>query len=126
MPLFGLPTIASALNTAVNLYGQRILMAMLDGPEAAQHDLRVINDLLCTLHRWHPERLPLDQIQPVVDRAPHRRGRGCPDPLMCVRMTASLRRPSLGGKAMLARRQVMHRASDEPSVERDHSSGRHG
>lgn len=69
VPLFGLPTVASVLNIAVNLYGQRILMAMLDEPKAAHHDLRVINDLLCTLHRWYLERLPPDQIQPVVGRA---------------------------------------------------------
>ena len=68
-PLFGLPTIASTLNIAVNLYGQRILVALLDEPEAARHDLRVINDLLCTLHRWYLERMPLEQIQPVVGRA---------------------------------------------------------
>jgi hypothetical protein len=66
VPLFGLPTIASVLNIAVNLYGQRILAALLDEPEAARHDLGVISDLLCTLHRWYLERLPLEQLQPVV------------------------------------------------------------
>ena len=32
--LFGLPTVASVLNIAVNLYGDRILLAMLTEPEA--------------------------------------------------------------------------------------------
>ena len=43
---FGLPTIASVLNIAVNLYGQQILLAMLEDPEAAHHDLRIISDVL--------------------------------------------------------------------------------
>ncbi|MBM3237768.1 hypothetical protein FJZ31_15880 [Candidatus Poribacteria bacterium] len=47
--LFALPTIARVLNRAVNLYGQKLLEAMLLKPEAARHDLRIINDLLCDL-----------------------------------------------------------------------------
>jgi len=64
--LFGLPTIASALNIAVNLYGQGIILAMLTEPEAAQHDLRVINDLLCDLHRWYRATVPERQLQCIV------------------------------------------------------------
>jgi len=66
VPLFGLPTIASALNIAVNLYGQRILLAMLTEPDAVRHDLRVINDLLGALHRHYLACMPLEQLQPVV------------------------------------------------------------
>lgn len=66
VPLFGLPTIASVLNIAVNLYGQEILAAMLTQPEAAAHDLRVIHELLCTLHRWYREHIPMAQLQPVI------------------------------------------------------------
>lgn len=66
LPLFGLPTIASALNIAVNLYGERILMAMLLEPEEARHDLGIINSTLCELHRWYLARLPLQQLQPVI------------------------------------------------------------
>jgi hypothetical protein len=66
VPLLGLPTIASALNIAVNLYGQEILIAMLTEPEAVIHDLAVINDLLCALHRWYLEHVPLEQLQPVI------------------------------------------------------------
>ncbi|MCJ7737841.1 MAG: hypothetical protein MUQ10_11110 [Anaerolineae bacterium] len=66
LPLFGLPTIASPLNIAVNLYGQEIFVAMLADPEAAHRDLRVISDLLCTLHRWYREQIPFEQLQPVI------------------------------------------------------------
>ncbi|MCX7016601.1 MAG: hypothetical protein NTW86_29270 [Candidatus Sumerlaeota bacterium] len=64
--LLGLPTIASALNIAVNLYGQRILEAMILEPEAARHDLRVINGVLCDLHRWYRANVPEEQLQCVI------------------------------------------------------------
>ena len=51
--IFGLPTIASALNIAVNLYGQDILSAMLTQPDATRHDLDVINSVLCEMHSWY-------------------------------------------------------------------------
>jgi hypothetical protein len=66
VPLFGLPTIASALNIAVNLYGQQMLEAMAQTPERAQRDLALINELLRTLHRWYLAHLALYQLQPVV------------------------------------------------------------
>ena len=66
VPLFGLPTIASALNIAVNLYGQEILAAMLTEPDAAKHDLAVINGVLIRLHRGYLDRFPLERIQPVI------------------------------------------------------------
>lgn len=66
VPLFGMPTIASALNIAVNLYGEGLLMAMLSEPKAARHDLGVINSLLRTLHEWSLDALPPEQLQPVV------------------------------------------------------------
>ncbi|MBQ9854585.1 MAG: hypothetical protein IJO53_00215, partial [Clostridia bacterium] len=50
LPLFGLPTIASALNIAVNLFGGEILMEMLTEPDNASADLTTINNLLCELH----------------------------------------------------------------------------
>jgi len=64
--LFGLPTIGSTLNIAVNLYGQAIILAMLTEPEAARHDLRVISDLLCDIHRWYRATLPERQLQCIV------------------------------------------------------------
>jgi hypothetical protein len=66
LPFFGLPTIASALNVAVNLYGEGILVAMLADADAARHDLGVINGLLCALHRWYRAHVPPAQLQPVV------------------------------------------------------------
>jgi len=64
--VFGLPTIASALNIAVNLYGQAIILAMMTEPEAARHDLQVINDLLCDIHRWYRANVPERQLQCIV------------------------------------------------------------
>jgi len=66
LPFFGLPTIASALNVGVNLFGQELLASMLSEPEAAQHDLNIINQVLITLHCWYREKLPAAQLQPVV------------------------------------------------------------
>lgn len=66
LPLFGLPTIASALNIAVNLYGQDILMEMLLDPEKASADLTTINQLLCDLHQRSRALLPEKQLQPVI------------------------------------------------------------
>ena len=64
--LLGMPTIASVLNIAVNLYGQRILIAMMCEPEAARHDLRVIHDTLCSIHRWYLQHVPAAQRQCIV------------------------------------------------------------
>jgi len=66
LPLFGLPTYASTLNIAVNLYGENILVAMLEEPEAAAADLKVINDLICQLHRESRKLIPMGQLQPVI------------------------------------------------------------
>jgi len=66
LPIFGLPTVASTLNVAVNLYGEEILVAMLNEPLKAEHDLRVINDVLIELHKRMIPLLPAYQTQPVV------------------------------------------------------------
>lgn len=66
VPLFGLPTIASTLNIGVNLYGEELLVTMLADPEAAEHDLRIINNLLKDIHTWYRERIPQRQLQPVI------------------------------------------------------------
>jgi len=68
LPLFGLPTIASALNIAVNLYGERVLVEMPAQPSAAAHDRSVINQLLKDIHRWYRSVLPEKQLQPVIPR----------------------------------------------------------
>lgn len=66
LPLFGLPTIASALNIAVNLYGENILVAMIEEPEAAQQDLNTINGVLCQIHDWYRRNVPQQLLQPVI------------------------------------------------------------
>jgi len=66
LPVYGLPTIASVLNIAVNMYGERILTAMICEPGAAAHDLKIINDTLIELHRRMIAMLPADQLQPVI------------------------------------------------------------
>ena len=64
-PLFETPVIASPLNIAVNLYGEEILVAMLMEPEAAHHDLQIINEVLTELHQWYRAHIPAQQLQPV-------------------------------------------------------------
>ena len=66
LPLFGTPTLSSALNIAVNLHGQEILAALLENPEAAARDLRVVNDTIMRLHQWHIANVPRSQLQPVI------------------------------------------------------------
>lgn len=66
LALFGLPTIASTLNIAINLYGQEILMAMLEEPEAARADLETINRTLIRIHKAFMDILPEKQLQPVI------------------------------------------------------------
>jgi hypothetical protein len=65
-PFFGLPTIASALNVGINLYGDELLVEMIANPCAVARDLSLINDVLCELHRWYQANLPPAQAQPVV------------------------------------------------------------
>lgn len=68
-PLYGLPTVASALNIAVNLYGQEILVEMLADPDNARKDLETINRTLIRIHRAFREILPARQLQPVISWA---------------------------------------------------------
>ena len=66
LPLFGLPTIASTLNIAINLYGQDILVEMMIDPDNASKDLVTINDTLIELHQRCRSLIPEQQLQPVV------------------------------------------------------------
>ncbi|HDZ20408.1 hypothetical protein LCGC14_0161680 [marine sediment metagenome] len=63
VPVFTGPCLSSPLNQAMNLYGQRFLMAMLDNPAAARRDLRTITDVIIELHRWLIEHIPAQQLQ---------------------------------------------------------------
>jgi hypothetical protein len=62
---FSMPTIASALNIAMSLYGQEFLLAMLADTDGALRDLRTINDTLVELHQWFIGNIPADQLQPI-------------------------------------------------------------
>jgi len=66
LPLYGLPTLSSALNIGLNLYGQALLLAMVANPEAARHDLRIITDVIAGMHRWYLGRIPAEKLQMVV------------------------------------------------------------
>ena len=66
LPLIGLPTIASALNIAVNLYGEEILAALMLEPNDASRDLSIINAALTAMHKWFLSALPTKQLQPVL------------------------------------------------------------
>lgn len=66
LPLFGMPTLSSALNIMINLYGGEALVAMMDDKDAALHDLTIISNLIRTLHRWYRENIPVQQLQPVI------------------------------------------------------------
>lgn len=68
-PLYGLPTIASTLNIAVNLYGQEILVEMLADPDNARRDLETINRTLIRIHKAFRAILPPEQLQPVISWA---------------------------------------------------------
>ena len=66
VPLYALPVIASPLNILVNLFEQDVLEAMITSPAAVHHDLRIITDLLCELHRWYRAHIPAEQLQLVA------------------------------------------------------------
>ena len=66
VPLLGMPTIASPLNIAVNIYGERILFAFYDRPQAARRDLEIIAELQVWLHRWYQRKVSREQLQPVI------------------------------------------------------------
>jgi hypothetical protein len=66
VPIFGLPTIASPVNISVNLYEERLFTSFCDKPQDVKHDLKIINELLCTLHKWYLENIPIEQLQPVI------------------------------------------------------------
>ena len=63
VPFFGTPVLSSALNIALNLYGQDLLVAMMDDPASARRDLRTINEVICRLHRWYRQMIPAAQLQ---------------------------------------------------------------
>ena len=69
LPLFGMPTLSSALNILLNLYGSEALIAMCEDEDAVRHDLDVINTLIRRLHRWYIDHIPKQQLQAVLSWA---------------------------------------------------------
>ncbi len=65
VPVLMLPTISSALNVGLNLYGEELLVAMLADPEAAKHDLEVINSVLLEIHGWYRAHVPSHLLHQV-------------------------------------------------------------
>ncbi len=65
-PVLQLPTIASALNIGMNLYGQELLVAMMADPAAVHHDMAVINDVLLDIHDWYRANVPFDSLHQVA------------------------------------------------------------
>lgn len=65
-PIFGLPVIASPLNIGINLYGQELLIAMLEEPELARKDLETINRTLIKAHKLLQGIIPQQQLQCTV------------------------------------------------------------
>jgi len=57
--------LASPLNIAVNLYGEEFLVALIQEPDAARRDLRVIVDTILAMTRWFLKTLPADRYQPI-------------------------------------------------------------
>jgi hypothetical protein len=65
-PVLQLPTIGSVLNTALNLYGQELLVAMMVDPSAVHRDLGIINDVTLDIHDWYRENVPFDSLHQVA------------------------------------------------------------
>lgn len=63
LPLFGNPALSNVLNTAMNLYGEELFVAMAMKPRKVRRDFEVINDAICAMHRFYLERIPTDQLQ---------------------------------------------------------------
>jgi hypothetical protein len=63
MPLCGAPLVE-----AVSLYGEAFLVAMLDDPEAAQHDLDIITDVQTQIIKWYVENVPAEQLRSGAPR----------------------------------------------------------
>jgi len=63
VPVFVGTCMSSALNQATNLYSEWFLLALLDNPEGARRDLRIITDVIKQLHQWYLDHVPSWQLQ---------------------------------------------------------------
>lgn len=66
VPVFAPPVLSSPLNIALNLFGQEFLVAMLNEPDKARSDLRVITDTIKRLHVWFQRNIPFHQLQMIA------------------------------------------------------------
>lgn len=48
-----------------NLHKEKLLYAFYDNPEGVRHDLRVLTDALCYMHRWFQRNIPPERFTPV-------------------------------------------------------------
>jgi len=58
--------LANSLNTAMNLYGQSLLMAFYDNPEGVRNDFQLINDVIVTMHKWYRDTVPADKLATIA------------------------------------------------------------
>ena len=56
--LVGAPVLSCAINTAINLYSQRFLTALVDSPDDARRAVRIITDAMITLTRAFEKIIP--------------------------------------------------------------------
>ena len=68
VPLFSGSYITSPLVEAVNLYSEDFLVAALQDPDAARHDLRVLCDVQVQMRKWYVDNVPVEQLQWVAPR----------------------------------------------------------
>ena len=69
LPLFSVGAVIGPIVTAVSLYGaEKFLTAMLDRPDAALNDLRVISDVAIQMRQWFVDNVPNQQLQGIIHR----------------------------------------------------------
>jgi len=69
LPLFSVAPVSGPIVEAVSLYGaEKFLTAMLDDPDAAYNDLKVIADISAEMRRWFVRHVPVQQLQGIVHR----------------------------------------------------------
>ena len=69
LPLFSVAPVSGPIVEIVSLYGaEKFLTAMLDNPDAARNDLRVIANMAIEMRKWFVENVPNQQLQGIVHR----------------------------------------------------------
>ena len=69
LPLLSVAPVTGPLVEAVSLYGgEKFLTAMMDDPDAAASDLRVIADIAIEMRQWFVDNVPNQQLQGIIHR----------------------------------------------------------